>query len=1098
MKCPHCGFDHPASRSFCGRCGARLGALCPRCGAEAPESFRFCGECGTPLTAATSPTVPSSTPPPAAPAGPGYTPPHLAAEVLSSPTAVAGERKPVTVLFCDLVESTALAERVGAETMHSLLNRFFEMALAEVHRYEGTLNQFLGDGFMALFGAPVAHEDHARRAVLAALGLRERLAEHRDEIDRRHGIELKVRMGLNTGLVVVGGIGDHLRMDYTAVGDTTHVAARLQSLAEPGEILISEATWRKVEAHVKAEALPPTRVKGKEEPIRPYRVLEARRRPAVRSPARRSLSPFVGRERELAVLEDLWDQAASGHGQVVGITGEAGSGKSRFLQELRRRRAEAPVTRLFGRCLSYGSGIPYLPLIHMLRTVSGISETDPPETVREKVGRDLARFGIDDPEAVPLLLHLLGVRDGTEALADLEPQVIQSRTFATLLQILYRASERRPVIFEVEDLQWMDATSEAFLARLVQGMAGLRLLLLTTYRTGCRPPWMDSSWATQLSMQRLTAQESGRVVTVILDRAGLDSGRAGELLAKAEGNPFFLEELAWSLAEDRSGGTAVPDTVQEVLLARIDRLPEEHKQVLLTASVLGRELSSALLAAVWTGPPLEPLLAELERQELLFETPTEPPTLHFHHALIQEVAYQSLLTGRRQALHRAAGQALESLYAEHLEEAYDRLAYHFSRADTAEQAVTFLRLFAEQAARGWAHAEAAAALREALEQAGELPEESRDRRTLDLVLRLAESLLPLAQIPETLELLERHGETVERLGECSLTGPYFFWLAHTHSYLGHQDEAARHARRALEEVRDCGDTATQGKACYVLSRNDFWAGRFREGLAWGLKAVELLETAGERWWKGQALWVNGFHCFVLGQHEAALTAMGQAREIGEALDDYRLDTSWSTGYFLASLGDWEAGIAACQGGLERARDPLNSSAALGFLGYAYLEQGDLEQAVATLEQAVARLKGTGMQQLLGWFSVYLAEAYLAAGERGKALPAAEAGLAATREADFRLGEALAVRALGRITLAGGDAEQAQRRLEDALERFETLEVPLEAARTRVDLARWAQAQGQDGSDSLARAQAIFSALGVDTLRQGAGRFAETPETERKG
>jgi len=342
MECPQCRFDNPPTMRFCGQCGAKLGSGCPSCGAPVVAGFKFCGECGAPLDslAAAAPELREAPEPrmatSAVPAG--YTPPHLRDAVFQTRTAIEGERKQVTVLFCDLVSSTALADRLGPEVMHDLLSRFFELALAEVHRYEGTVNQFLGDGFMALFGAPIAHEDHARRAALTALGLQRVLREHQAELGERHDIELAVRMGLNTGLVVVGGIGDRLRMDYTAIGDTTNLAARLQQLAPTGAILASEATARLVEGEVALEPLPPLAVKGKSEPIAAYRVLGlGPRRPDEAVLAGARLSPFVGRERELAVLGELLEQAAAGLGQVVGIAGEAGSGKSRLLHEFRRR-----------------------------------------------------------------------------------------------------------------------------------------------------------------------------------------------------------------------------------------------------------------------------------------------------------------------------------------------------------------------------------------------------------------------------------------------------------------------------------------------------------------------------------------------------------------------------------------------------------------------------------------------------------------------------------------------------------------------------------------------------------------------------------------
>src|SRR5215471_2207060 len=353
-----------------------------------------------------------------------YTPKHLAEKILTSRSALEGERKQVTVLFCDLTNSTPIAERIGPEAMHTLLNRFFAAALNEVHRYEGTINQFLGDGFMALFGAPLAHEDHARRAVLAALALQRTLQEA--DVGKPYGEACQFRMGLNSGLVVVGSIGDNLRMDYSAIGDTTNLAARLQQHAEPGTILISESTTRLVQGSVRLEALAPVEVKGKTEPVTPYKVIGTLpRRSPIASRSERTLSPFVGREREVAALEALFTQVEAGQGQVVGIVAEAGGGKSRLLYEFRQRLQDKRVTYLEGRCLSYGSSIPYHPLIDVLRHNCGISETDNPATIIEKVRVALQEVGMEAEESAPYLLQLLGVKEGTASLVVLTPEAIR-------------------------------------------------------------------------------------------------------------------------------------------------------------------------------------------------------------------------------------------------------------------------------------------------------------------------------------------------------------------------------------------------------------------------------------------------------------------------------------------------------------------------------------------------------------------------------------------------------------------------------------------------------------------------------------------------
>ncbi|HEX6904267.1 MAG TPA: adenylate/guanylate cyclase domain-containing protein [Thermoanaerobaculia bacterium] len=1094
MKCAQCQFDSPPGMKFCGQCGAKLAPVCPQCGTENPPGFKFCGECGSPL-AAREPALPLAPPPapepepvqPSRPAAQDYTPAHLAAQVFQSKAALEGERKPVTVLFCDLVGSTTLAERLGPETMHFLLNRFFEMALGEVHRYEGTINQFLGDGFMALFGAPIAHEDHARRASLAAIGLQRLLREHSAELGGRHGVDLKVRMGINTGWVVVGGIGDQLRKDYTAIGDTTNLAARLQQLAEPGMVLVSEETSRYLHGSVQLEDLGPVPIKGKEAPVRIFKLLGigTLQSEPLSGVAR---SPFVGRGREMEILEQLRERAAGGEGQVVGVAAEAGAGKSRLVYEFRRRLWDRPVLFLAGRCLSYASGTPYLPILYMLRNEWGIGEGDDPATVTAKVAAGLDRAGLDPMESLPYLLHLLGVEEGAEKAAELSPQAVQARTFRILRQLILNTGRGDLVVLEIEDLHWVDKTSEDFLAFLAEGLVASRMLLIGTYRSGYRPPWIEKSYATQIALSRLTDLESQEVVRSVLRRAEPSADLMGSILIKAEGNPFFLEELARSQLE--RPGISVPDTIQGVLMARIDRLPEEHKRLLQTASVLGRELPLNLLAAVWEQPEsLGALLSDLKRWEFLYEEPTaDEPLYLFRHGLTQEAVYQTLLTGRRRALHAAAGQAFEALHGDRLEDVYDSLAYHYSEADMAEKAVRYLALFAEKAARGYAHSEAARALREALAHAGGLPEGERDRRSLEVILQLAHSLLPLAGLAETLEVFSRYREVLERVADPSLAGRYYFWLAHTYSYLGNQEEAASNARRAIAEAREAGDAETEGRSWYVLCRDAFWSGRFSEGIEHGHQAVALLERGADPWWQGQAYWVVGFHHYVLGQFENAFERMEQAEAIWQALQDPRLDPSWSTGYFHASLGDWELGIEKCKGGLKRAQDPLNTAAALGFLGYAYLQKQDVRHAVEALEDSTERLRQAGMLQLYGWFSAFLAEARLLAGD----LPSKvrEIGLRALEAAEgsnFRYGVGLAQRTLGRIAVQQGEREEAETWLGKALESFDAIQAPFEIGRTRLDLAL-----AGPGGDSGEAARQIREAHQL-FLELGVSRYVEKAE-----
>lgn len=1080
MLCRQCQFENPPQMKFCVECGGRLMVPCPRCSAEMLPSYKFCGECGAPLKplGASRRTAPPTVEAPSSNRGgeDAGSPTTAGGAAAFTRSPAEGERKRVSVLFCEFVLTAKdpHGEPGDPGMIHGLLDRFSASARTDVQAYGGTINRFLSRGFLALFGAPVAHEDHARRAVLAALGVMETLATRSAEHGSDDGFHCRARIGLDSGPVIVGGTGS------TVVGEPLEMAETLQKLATPGTILVSSRTANLVGTHVELESVE-SQDRGLEEV---FRVVRRRSGLGDGRPIHPDeVGQFVGREHELAVLGELCALAERNRGQVVLIAGEAGSGKSRFLQELYRRNlAETSVSYLRGRCLPYSSGVPCLPLIGMIRGASRISETDRPDVVTAKMSATLEGISTDPEGSLPFLLRLLGVDEGTDDLDRMEPQAIQSSTFATMRRMLLDASRKSLVVMELEDVQWIDKTSDEFLSSLIEVMGAARMILILTYRSGYRPPWRDRSYVTQITMQRLSEDESRQLVHSILERSGLPRDLGGDVLAKAEGNPLFLEELARSLVDHGTESSgSIPDTIQEILMARIDGLPEQHKYLLKTASVLGREFSLDLLERLLDRPlPLRKLVDDLRSWELLYKAPSEDRTVHFFkHALTQEVAYESLLAPRRHELHGRAARIFEELAEGHPEDAYEHLIYHYPRAGESEKTVHYLTLFAARAARSYAHAEAAKALREALPHVERLSAESRDRRLVEVLLQLADSLLPLAGFPETLELFERHAGIVEKLDDPSLSAQYFFWLAHTHTYLGNQEETRRFADLSVAAARECGDETTEGKACYVLGRDGFWSGRFKEGIESSLRAVVLLERSGEPWWQGQAYWVAGFNHYVLGEVAKAIEALERARAIGEALDDYRLDTSWSLGYFHASLGDWATGIEQCRKGLERSRDPLNTAVATGFLGHAYLEKRDLPQAIETLRDSVERLRGTGMQQILGWFSTFLGEAYLLDGRLAEARDLAAQGLEITREVGFWYGVGLAQRALGRVARRDGRLGDSKTLLGEALETFSSLEVPFEVARTRLDLAGLARADDEAAaSRELEDALATFLRLGV--------------------
>jgi class 3 adenylate cyclase/tetratricopeptide (TPR) repeat protein len=1012
----------------------------------------------------------------------------LAERILTSRSALEGERKQVTVLFCDLANSTPVAELIGPEAMYELLNGFFKLALSEVHRYEGTINQFLGDGFMALFGAPLAREDHARRAVLAALGIQQALHERLSTVVRRGGEELDVRMGINTGLVVVGKIGDNLRMDYTAVGDTTHVASRLEQLAEPGNILVSEATYRLVRGYARVEDLGGLSVKGMSDRIRAYKVLgPGSRRSRLEGQEPQALTHFVGRDRELATLMSLLAKAEDGEGQVVGIVGESGVGKSRLFHEFRQRLASRSLTCLEGRCLSYGSAIPYLPVLDVLRQNCGITETDGPEVIAQKIERSLREVGMEPVEAAPYLLYLLGIKEGTAGLGSLSPKVVQARSFDVLRQMTFKGSRRRPLVILVEDLQWIDKTSEEYAACLAENIAGSRVLMVLTYRPGYQLPWMEKSYATQLALHHLAPEESLEVVRTLLAPRGATEDVKRFILAKAEGNPLFLEELARAAAERRGlePGSPLPETIQDVLSARIDGLGDGLKRLLQGAAVLGREVSLRLLEATVEQPDaLEESLRELTRQEFLYERTEAPERMYvFRHALIQEVAYASLLERYRQAAHARAGRALESLYTNRIDEVVELLAHHFGRSGEADKAVDYSILAAEKAQRRWANSEALAHFGGALSRLSSMPDTPGNAlRRIDAVIKQGEIRFALGRHTEQLVLLEEIRRLVEESADPPRLAAWHYWTGFLHSLTGGRPEIAiAHCREAVAVAESTGLLELCAFAESCLTQVYVMAGELHRAIDVGERSLRTFEALGNRWWACRTLSHLAAVANARGEWDLALRYCQRALEYGVAMDDLRLKVSALVrmGSTHVQRGDTSACLRRCEEAQALSPTPYDAAAVRAIRAYGLVKQGHLAEGVTELEDVLAWYARSQLRFTRSQFALWLADAHLRNGDAARARSLAEDVLTTSREVGYGQLEGVAHRLLAECLL-GSESAAAAEHLDQAVQILERVGARNEVAKAWVARAAQQRARGETAAarDLLDRALARFEELGT--------------------
>jgi class 3 adenylate cyclase len=615
MKCGKCQTENPETRKFCRKCGAKLLLVCSRCGSENLPGDNFCGECGHNLSLPSEPSPRDLSLDEKLTKIQRYLPKGLTEKILAQRDRIEGERKQVTVMFCDMEGFTKLSERLGPEEAYSIMDQVYEILIHKVHDYEGTVNEMTGDGIVGLFGAPIALEDAPQRAIKSALAIHREMGKLSDRIkpETKSIPPLKMRIGIHTGTVVVGTLGNDLRVEFKAVGDTVNLASRMEGLAEPGTTYVTNETFRLTEGLFRFEAVGELEVRGKEGPVKTYRVIApSTRRTRFDVSAERGLTPFVGRERELELLLDGLERSRAGSGQAFSIVAEAGVGKSRFLYEFRKAVANEDVTFLEGRCLSYSRGMAYHPVIDILKANFDIGEGDGDFEIREKVTRGLKILGADERTTLPYLLELLAVKDSGIDEIPMGPEERKDRVIEALKRIYLKGSEIRPLITAYEDLHWIDKSSEESLKDLLDSISGTRVLVIFTYRPEFVHTWGAKSYHSQITLSRLSNRESLIMVSHLLETEKLDKNLEEVILEKTEGVPFFIEEFTKSLKElkiiERKDNTyhlakdiqdvTIPSTIQDVIMARVDTLPEGAKGVLQTGSVIGRECSYELIKRV--------------------------------------------------------------------------------------------------------------------------------------------------------------------------------------------------------------------------------------------------------------------------------------------------------------------------------------------------------------------------------------------------------------------------------------------------------------------------------------------------------------------
>jgi class 3 adenylate cyclase/tetratricopeptide (TPR) repeat protein len=709
---------------------------CAKCQFENPEGIRFCGACGHELIGSKKAQFKLHGQPYS------YTPKFLADKILTTRTAIEGERKVVTVLFADVVNSTFIGESLNPEEVHNVMDGCFKILLDEVHKYEGTINQFMGDGVMALFGAPLAHEDHAQRACYAALGIQSAIKEFSEKIEQRFGLEFKMRIGLNSGPVVVGSIGDDLRMDYTAVGDTTNLASRMESMARPGSILVSKNVYNKVNPYFEFLALGKVSVKGKRARMEVYQLKAEIAKRQLRL-ERKIYSDLVDREKELNKLEAHVSKAINGEGSIVNVIGEPGIGKSRLIEELMKRSVIKKVALFEGRALAIGKNLSFHPIIDILKSWAGISKEDTEAEYSKKLERAIrGLYPSETEDVLPFIAPLMGLtltKKYGERVEGLEGEALEKLILKSIRDLISKGSDRSPIVFILEDLQWADLTTIEFLESLFRLAADHRILFINVLRPGYAETadrllesirTRYSRFSLDIFLEPLNEHHSEVLIKNLMGVRVAPSPIITEIVRRCEGNPFFIEEVVQSFIDqgivellngaltvtEKFYSLSIPETIQDVLAARIDRLDEKTKDLLKMASVMGRTFFYKVLVEV--AKPITDIderLEVLKEAQLICERERVGETEYFFkHGLIQEVTYESTLLHKRKAIHLNVAEAIESVFADRLRDFYGILAYHYSSGGFLVKAEDYLVKAGEEALRSSASTEALSYYQEAL------------------------------------------------------------------------------------------------------------------------------------------------------------------------------------------------------------------------------------------------------------------------------------------------------------------------------------------------------------------------------------------------
>ena len=1034
MQCPRCEHENLSGARFCNSCGVGLELPCPACRHANPAGSFFCNRCGTSL---------GSTPARARVPSPGsYTPGHLAEKILTSRAVLEGERKHVTVLFADLKGSMELLADRDPEEARKLLDPVLAHMMDAVHLYEGTVNQVMGDGIMALFGAPIAHEDHAVRACYAALRMQAVIHRHAEEAQRTAGVAIQIRIGLNAGEVVVRSIGSDLHMDYTAVGQTTHLAARLEQMAMAGSILITGEALRLVEGYVEVRPLGAVPVKGIVGAVDVYELTgTGPARTRLQAATTRGLSRFVGRYAELGALRRALENAQAGHGQLVGVVGEPGMGKSRLFHELTHSSWLDGWLTVASGAVSYGTRTSYLPVVDLLKGYFQIEPGDDARRIRGRVTSKILALAEALHPTLPAFLSLLDVPVEDARWQHLDPPQRRQQTLDAVKRLLLCESQIRPLCLIVEDLHWIDAETQALLDGLIESLPAARLLLLVNYRPEYEHGWGGKTFYTQITLDPLPPERAEELLGSLLGDDREHEPLRQLLIERTERNPFFLEESVRTLVEtgvlvgERGAyrlaralpSIPVPATVQAVLAARIDRLSPAEKRLLQAAAVIGTDVPFPILEAIAATDDLRPCLSRLQAAEFLYETTLFPEVEYtFKHALTHDVAYSTLLQEQRRDLHAQIVTALEQLSPDRQAERVDRLAHHALRGEVWDKAVGYLRQAGVKATTRSAYREAVSYFEQALQALAHLPRsDDMTARAIDLRLDLRTALTPLGHYREILRLLGEAEDLARELDDDRRLGHVIADTSARLRNVGDHAGALAAGRRACAIAAQLRDSDLQFEANYRLAQAHFAVGDFVHAAELLRHAMSALgggpRPADSRVPRYLAAWPRAWLALSLanlGQFADAMAFGEEAVRIADAAEHPHsvIEARAALGRVHLDRGEIDRAIALFETGLAPSRAwNIWDSSVFSSLGYAYALAGRVDDGLPLLQEAVERGQsidalGIGQAMRLG----RLGQGYLLAGRLDDARERTRQALDLATAQHERGSRAYALRILGDI------------------------------------------------------------------------------------